>query len=234
MKIQTIFATAFSVAALGAAGQAAAANIPLYSTTPSQVGDQYLPGFELGLDFVSNKNTVINGLGAFTNGNSAIKVNLWDITAGNTLVASTTVTAPSGSSRYVYNPIGPMSLVAGDTYQVEAAGYTSNNKWYNPDQPGGAGPVGFNQLFGAYTEIGAYFYRDPTYASSGIVPANLTVATTPNFDINNLQYGFAYGAGSITSAPEPATWLLMIAGVGMMGAALRYRRKTGVAALAIG
>jgi hypothetical protein len=227
MSTRIIVSTLVAAASLAGASQAFAGQFALYSTTPVQVGNQYLPGFELGLNFLSNKNTVINGLGAYTDGNSAITVDLWDITAGNTLVASTVVTAPSGPSRYVYNSIGPMNLVAGDTYQVEAAGYTASNKWYNPDQPVRNGPVGFNQLFGAYTEIGAYYYRDPSYASSGIVPAVLTEATNPNYDINTVFYGFAYAAGSITSAPEPATWLLMVTGVGLMGAALRYRRKTG-------
>ena len=34
------------------------------------------------------------------------------------------------------------------------------------------------------------------------------------------------GAGVITAVPEPTTWAMMLVGFGMLGAAMRYRRKS--------
>jgi hypothetical protein len=41
------------------------------------------------------------------------------------------------------------------------------------------------------------------------------------------------GAPILTSGvPEPGVWVMMLAGVAMMGAAIRFNRKRGIAALA--
>ena len=40
------------------------------------------------------------------------------------------------------------------------------------------------------------------------------------------------GTLSISAVPEPGIWLMMLAGVALMGASLRFSRKRGVAALA--
>ena len=40
------------------------------------------------------------------------------------------------------------------------------------------------------------------------------------------------GAGSISAAPEPSTWALMIAGFGMIGATLRFGRRRAAIAVA--
>ena len=35
---------------------------------------------------------------------------------------------------------------------------------------------------------------------------------------------------SVSAVPEPGTWVMMLGGIGLMGASLRYSRKRGVAA----
>ena len=51
-------------------------------------------------------------------------------------------------------------------------------------------------------------------------------------------YGFAtvvnvQGPGTVSAAPEPSVWMLMIAGVAMIGSALRLGRKRGVGSLSV-
>jgi len=49
-------------------------------------------------------------------------------------------------------------------------------------------------------------------------------------------YGFETAANTVitatTAVPEPATWAMMLAGFGMMGATMRYRRRSTKVALA--
>lgn len=42
-------------------------------------------------------------------------------------------------------------------------------------------------------------------------------------------HGFTIGIGSAAAVPEPATWAMMIGGFGVIGAALRRRRRAGLA-----
>lgn len=54
------------------------------------------------------------------------------------------------------------------------------------------------------------------------------VGTEPaGFNIDNLRFGRA-GEVTIPGIPEPATWAMMIAGFGMVGAAMRRRQKVSV------
>ena len=211
------FAAASLVLALAAATQAPAAMYPIYTTTPDQIGNQpasdLADGLQLGLDFQANWATVINGLGAYTNGTSPITVALFNLTTGGPAIEEVTIPAGAVTGQYTYLPIGPTTLVGGDLYQVTATGYTATNLDYNPDEAGGAGQVAFQTLNGALTPEGAYYNLGQTLP--------LSVATT--FDVDT----GTYGAGSITAAPEPAAWTLMIVGVGMMGATLRRRRRNG-------
>jgi hypothetical protein len=222
MKMRSMMAAALAVASLGAAGEAAAGTFPLFTKAVGQFGNEYIPGLQIGLDFLSNKNTQINGIGAYTNGGAPISVALWDLTAGGPAIVTSTIHGlftGANDYRYVYNSIPVISLVAGDTYQIEATGYTSLDKDYNSALHGNSMTV-FHPLFGAYTYLGAA-------VNTPGVPSALTPATgAPNGAID-------YGAGSITSVPEPAIWLMMIAGIGVMGGALRARRRTDSATLAV-
>jgi len=64
----------------------------------------------------------------------------------------------------------------------------------------------------------AGFYSGATFASLGITPTDFSESLAGGQTINTVF--------SIASpAPEPDTWALTIVGVGLVGAALRYRRK---------
>ena len=85
--------------------------------------------------------------------------------------------------------------------------------------------------FGTGTDIGGKFYAplaeyyDYTHTSSANYTASLIVKALPNSVLN---YTLKNGA-----VPEPATWSLMILGLGGVGAVLRRRaRHQAVVALA--
>lgn len=65
-----------------------------------------------------------------------------------------------------------------------------------------------------------------TVASTG--PVTVTFAST---DVSTSPYGPVVGGVSVASAvPEPASWALMLTGLGGFGAALRSRRRNATAA----
>ena len=60
-----------------------------------------------------------------------------------------------------------------------------------------------------------------------------TDAPAPSLGDNDpLIDGISFSGPSVSSAPEPSTWALMIAGVGLAGAALRLGRRSGSPATA--
>ena len=72
-------------------------------------------------------------------------------------------------------------------------------------------------------------------ASTGFTPQSYTfgfwsrVRVTPGLDgTNNEIADFLQGSGSLTAGPvpEPATWLMMLLGFGLMGAAMRRKGRT--------
>lgn len=84
-----------------------------------------------------------------------------------------------------------------------------------------------------------------TKGNTGIGTFSLTFATAPtllklsdlyvryqSINTNRIQGGSAVGEASTPTAgvPEPATWAMMIAGFGLVGASLRRRRRTAVTA----
>jgi hypothetical protein len=70
-------------------------------------------------------------------------------------------------------------------------------------------------------DSGAPFYVGQSNVFGAVYDTALTAA-----DISNL-YASATAPGTISAAPEPSTWLLMIAGIGGIGLMLR-RAKTAV------
>jgi hypothetical protein len=82
--------------------------------------------------------------------------------------------------------------------------------------------------------LAAGTYRVAVTAFSNFGPATLGGAfendgdfdgRTANFAFDVLNVGVATGPGA-GAVPEPATWGMMIAGFGMMGAAMRTRRRS--------
>lgn len=61
------------------------------------------------------------------------------------------------------------------------------------------------------------------------VELTLTGSEPAGFAIDNLRFG-KVGDVVVPGVPEPATWLQMIAGFGLVGAAMRYRKRAVAAA----
>ena len=138
-------------------------------------------------------------------------------------------------SFFAYNPAGVSTT---GTTQVLSLGAP----FYNPSQPtsffsnrgGSIGPDTLGQYLG--------------YATPAAVPYSISESIVGfRFDLGQgYQYGYADLAGStlygiryettpgvlvgIAAIPEPATWALLVAGIGMTGVGMRARRRSGVAA----
>jgi hypothetical protein len=102
----------------------------------------------------------------------------------------------------------------------------------SPDQSGAAatGQLGY----GSGSEA-TYAFSETFGPSAG--PTQLIFTGNTNQDAGDESFGVdnivVTGAPILTSGvPEPGVWVMMLAGVAMMGAAIRFNRKRGIAALA--
>ncbi|MET3827827.1 MULTISPECIES: FxDxF family PEP-CTERM protein [Sphingomonas] len=74
------------------------------------------------------------------------------------------------------------------------------------------------------------------FASLELVP--ITAGQLNTLTVNGFSFGGASIGGSLSftptagAVPETATWMMMLAGFGMMGAGLRYRRRSSTVAFA--
>ena len=89
------------------------------------------------------------------------------------------------------------------------------------DDDGGIAPA---SLFTGAVAAGDYVLAVGTYNFSEL-EARLGIA---NYKIGERRFTATFGNGVTIGAavPEPATWAMMLVGFGMMGATLRYRRKS--------
>lgn len=105
---------------------------------------------------------------------------------------------------------------------------SGSNYWFD-GSVGGYDGIGqtVNTTVGQSYTIGFYLADDETYQNiySGLPPAE------GNF---NPAYRdvFVYALSGIPSVPEPSTWALMLAGVGLVGAGLRMNRRKTAAVVA--
>ncbi|NJC09316.1 PEPxxWA-CTERM sorting domain-containing protein [Polymorphobacter fuscus] len=67
-------------------------------------------------------------------------------------------------------------------------------------------------------------YSNRTFASLGLTPGTYTY----NFNSGANADTFKIQIGNVAAVPEPASWAMMIAGFGMVGAAARRRVRTSV------
>ena len=116
----------------------------------------------------------------------------------------------------------------------------------------GINPTGFVDGAASSFDGGVVFYTSSnsggleTYNGFNLEGAQLFIGSTSSptfltgtFTLDDYPSGTPNGVltiapeVSVSAAPEPSTWALMIAGVGVMGAALRFaRRRDGVYAAA--
>jgi hypothetical protein len=214
------------IAALAAMACAPArADTVVFGLSPSTgvVGNQSsgdLP-LDLGMNFLVNGSVAVNSLGAFTNGSTTIDVSLYNVTT-NSLVTSAIVSAvaPVGTN-YGFTALGsPITLIVGDTYQIDALYNASKNPDYNPfegPQPPSATPV-FNSVSGSLKFEGDFYNLN----------GNGSLATTQDLLSPN---GYGAGTLSVSAVPEPSTWAMMILGFTALGF-MSYRRGRKMAAVA--
>ncbi len=105
-------------------------------------------------------------------------------------------------------------------------------QWETGDVSGGANgfggvsaAVGYNA--GTGNAPGTY-YEFPGSRTPG---SFLDTGTSPLIYANTTFQGRS-GAAPVAAVPEPASWAMLLLGFGMMGAALRYRRRTTTVAYA--
>ena len=141
------------------------------------------------------------------------------------------------------------SANAGDSYDPSANGYYKYALTFSVTNPGHAGFAGqflADNLVNAITLNGNAIYTGPTDGSSQF--GSWTSFSAPSADFvagNNTLVvhleNYAQGSGNPTGlnveftsvaggVPEPASWSLMILGVGAVGGALRRRRQALAAA----
>lgn len=111
-----------------------------------------------------------------------------------------------------------LSTIAGQTYNLVFS-FSSNNA-------AGAGTFGGNVSVGTINSNFSHINGDPfsTFTGSFVGTGSDTLTFTSLTNQNN--GGVVLDAISVSAAPEPATWLMMIAGFGIIGASLRRKRAT--------
>jgi hypothetical protein len=132
----------------------------------------------------------------------------------------------SGSFQITYE--GPTQTFMGKSYVHDVTNLLSGE--FTNGTISGAGTSG---ALHASTDVGTVVFTsdiittlssaaasDFSFALAGITPA---LSYTPGQSINSFKAGTS-GAFSVASVPEPATWAVMITGLGLVGLAARRRR----------
>lgn len=221
MKLTTILASAGLAAALAAAAPAMAATNLLVNGNFE--ADQF--GGNYGYYNVGTQ-TGANG------GDHAIPADFgWIVSNGNVDLVYNGDYGP-------HNPNGGSNVLDlvgyGSTGEISQSINTVAGRVYNVslDYTGNSGVAGFKAdllaggaSVGALTSTGAWSPYATSFVGTG---APMTFAINETLGGGNA--GVFLDNVSITAVPEPGAWALMLAGLAVMGAALRARKRTAVVA----
>ena len=214
MITRTVLAVAMAASvAIDISDAQAASGVYSFTSAPT-ASDRQL---SLGFVFTTNSAVQVTQLGYYDDGGDGFltphTVGIFD-SVGNLL---TSVTLAAGTTDplvgdFRYEAVAPITLAAGQTYTAAATTEGPSDPWA---YGGPAQLTGFvvNPAITIPNDAAKFVYqsdnvlRDPTDHFS-----NYQVYAGPNF--------------VISSVPEPATWFLLIGGLGFVGARLRRRGST--------
>jgi hypothetical protein len=230
MKLKgALLATALALMSVGSIAYAG----PAWEfTTP---GNSFTNGtWDFATAFTANSSVTVTGLGYYADpvtgnvdGNPVALYQCADtscLTTG-TLLASTDVTNTYpivGHFRYV--TISPVTLIAGDSYEVAGVSNSDNYTW---NDPGFATDPAITIL----TTSG----QASRWEAIG-TPDFLTSSGTLDLPGEDGYWGpdLFFGAPTFAGVPEPATWAMMLVGLLGVGAAMRSARRQQFSAIAAG
>ena len=142
---------------------------------------------------------------------------------------------PNGTAGSVdLNGVGPgaisqtFSTIAGTTYDVSfyLAGNPDSGESPDPAMKTGSVVADAGAETFSFTNTGAQTRTDMQYAPESFsFTADGATSTLTFAGTNDGPYGAVIGDIVVSAAPEPGLWVLMIAGVGLMGAMLRFSRR---------
>ena len=212
--------------AAAAALCASAASAAVYDTAGVRTGNDGNQdyGQMLGLDFTVNVSGLqVTELGAFNDDlkgiTTDITVGLYDLTLGAAVISPISFNGTVGGTTYLFKSLGtPVALIAGHQYSVQAFGYNTGDENYNtnflpevnnaPNDPTTT-PITFNSMGGWLTNNNSRY-------------GGATMGTGTAF-----AHSSAFGAGTltVTAVPEPETYAMLLAGLGVIGFLGKRRNK---------
>ena len=188
----------------------------IYDAPTGLAGNQTWGG-TLGLDFLVNRPIRLSALGTFDNGGDGIAGSIKAVIF-NAMGQAVTPTLdfagqpnPTGAA-FVFKSLGRNIVLAPGTYQLASWGYSALDSNFNT-YGANPGPVTFDVLGGRLTALGSR-YSGGGGGSLGTIP-----------DVGATRYGG--GSFLAGSAPEPATWAMMVMGFGGLGAMVRKKARGG-------
>lgn len=201
-----------AAAVLLSSGIASATDVYTSTVAP---GNQNFGGLMAETFTVNASNLVVTRLGAFDfdkngiNAASNIFVQLFDVTAGAAVATSASFAGAAGNgTQWVYQPVASIPLINTHTYVIGAYGFNSIDQNYNSF--GGASLLSFDSQSGALTSGVAFFAVPAAFATSGTI------------EVPNTRYGA--GTLTVSAVPEPSTYVMLLAGLGVVGFVAGRRR----------
>jgi hypothetical protein len=159
--------------------------------------------WDFGINFQVNKNVTVTGLGYLApTGNPVALYN----SVGNLLASANVIASdPLIGNNFQFASVTPVTLLAGQTYQVDGASLAVPYVW----SAGSGGVVTGLTTDPAITILGSVYNagNQALFNSSGYVD------------------GPYYGPNVLLSVPEPESYAMLLAGLGLMGFMVRRKKS---------